>query len=117
MTPFNLQRFLGETGISLHRLATFLQVAESYLEAAVAGRGRLTRRDEDACRKLRRRLTRWKQLDLPFAESARTFSRDHARATARAEAKSTAARTGRRRTPPPPEDSGAADPPIAPRLL
>lgn len=100
MAPFNLQRFLEETGVSLHRLATHLQVAATYLEAAADGRGRLTRRDEDACRKLRRRLTKWKQLDLPFAESAEAFSRERARARARAAANSSTAKANptRRRT-------------------
>jgi hypothetical protein len=96
MTALNLQRFLEETGISLHRLATYLQVAESYLAAAAAGTDRLTRRDETACRYLRRRLTKWRQLDLPFAESLETFSRDHARSRARARAKTAAKAPPRR---------------------
>ncbi len=87
MAGFNLQQFLDETGISLHRLATYLQVAESYLGAALVGTARLTRRDETACRLLRRRLTKWRQLDLPFAESINSFSREHARAQARARVK------------------------------
>jgi hypothetical protein len=100
VSGFNLQGFLDETGITLHKLATYLQVAESYLESAAAGATRLTRRDETACRKLRRRLTQWKQLDLPFAEPPATFSRDHARAKARARAIPAKVRSGRRPSSP-----------------
>jgi len=113
MTVFNLQRFLDETGLGLHKLATYLQVAESYLAAAAAGTGRLTRRDETACRYLRRRLTRWKQLDLPFAESSETFSRDHARTAARARAKSAAKAPGRRAAPAEAALQGSLLPPSA----
>lgn len=83
MAAFNFPQFLEETGVSLHRLATYLQVAEGYLAAAAAGAGRLTRRDEAACRQLRRRLLKWKQLALPFAEPAHTFTWEHARRRAR----------------------------------
>ncbi len=108
MAGFNLQRFLDETGISLHKLATHLQVAESYLGAALAGTARLTRRDETACRLLRRRLTRWKQLNLPFAEPIGVFSREHSRAQARARARETRKAPTRKQIAGPPPDPGIA---------
>ena len=106
MTGFNLQRFLEDTGISLHKLATHLQVAESYLGAVVAGTARLTRRDETACRQLWRRLTRWKQLSLPFAEPMQKFSREHARAQARARVKPVTSTPRRKREAGPVSESG-----------
>ncbi len=111
MPGFNLQRFLDDTGISLHKLATHLQVAESYLGAAVAGTACLTRRDETACRLLRRRLTKWRQLDLPFAESINSFSREHARAQARARVKAAKKAPSRKRT------AATTDPGIANQVL
>jgi len=87
---FELQRFLGDTGVSLTRLASYLRVAPSYLEAAAAGQGRLTRRDQDACRLLWRRLSQAVQLPLPFAEPVETFTREHAHRAARATSKARA---------------------------
>jgi len=94
MTRFDLADFLEKTGFSLRRLATYLQVAPGYLEAARTGEGRLTARDLAACRLLWRRLFQGKQLELPFAESLDTFTRSHAqsRARARAAASSTSAK-------------------------
>lgn len=86
MTRFNLAEFLEETGFSLRRLATYLQVAPGYLEAARAGEARLTARDQAACRLLWRRLFQGKQLELPFAEPIETFTRSHAQSLARARA-------------------------------
>jgi hypothetical protein len=86
LARFDLADFLAKTGTSLNRLASYLRVAPSYLEAALEGTGRLTTRDQQACRLLWRRLFRAKQLDLPFAESPDTFSRSHARERARARA-------------------------------
>jgi hypothetical protein len=83
MSRFDLQRFLAETGVSLSKLASYLRVAPTYLQAAAAGEGRLTVRDQEACRILWRRLTKAVQLPLPFAESPRTFTREHARQAAR----------------------------------
>ena len=91
MPRFDLQRFLGDTGVSVTRLASYLRVAPSYLEAAAAGQGRLTRRDQDACRLLWRRLTQAVQLSLPFAEPLEAFTREHAHRVARAASKT---RTG-----------------------
>lgn len=108
MPGFDLPRFLDETGISLHKLATHLQVAESYLEAAAAGTARLTRRDETACRQLWRRLTRWKQLNLPFAEPIETFSREHSRAVVRARVKSAKKPLHRRGATSPSSEPGIA---------
>lgn len=86
MSRFDLADFLEKTGFSLRRLATYLQVAPGYLEAAKAGEARLTARDQAACRLLWRRLFKGKQLELPFAESLETFTRSHARSQARAKA-------------------------------
>jgi hypothetical protein len=100
MPRFDLQRFLGETGVSLTGLASYLRVAPTYLEAALAGQERLTRRDQDACRLLWRRLTQAVQLKLPFAEPLEAFSREHAHRAARAASKTrapVASSTGRRR--------------------
>ncbi len=86
MTRFDLADFLDKTGFSLRRLATYLQVAPGYLEAARRGEARLTARDQAACRLLWRRLFQGKQLELPFAESLETFTRRHAQSLARARA-------------------------------
>ena len=86
MTRFDLADFLEKTGFSLRRLATYLQVAPGYLEAARTGEGRLTARDLAACRLLWRRLFQGKQLELPFAEPLETFTRSHAQSLARARA-------------------------------
>jgi hypothetical protein len=86
MPPFNLQRFLAETGLSIARLASYLQVAQTYLEGAAAGQADLTRRDREACRTLWRRLTQAVQIELPFAEPPSTFTREHARFLARSRA-------------------------------
>ena len=86
MTRFDLADFLEKTGFSLRRLATYLQVAPGYLEAARAGETRLTARDQAACRLLWRRLFQGKQLELPFAEPLETFTRSHAQSLARARA-------------------------------
>ena len=86
MTRFDLAEFLDKTGFSLRRLATYLQVAPGYLEAARAGEARLTARDQAACRLLWRRLFQGKQLELPFAEPIETFTRSHAQSLARARA-------------------------------
>ncbi len=98
MPPFDLREFLERTGFSLPRLATYLQVAPTYLEAAAAGAVRLTIRDQAKCRLLWRRLFRGKQLELPFVEPLATFTRGHARAIARANA---AALPGKPRAPHP----------------
>jgi hypothetical protein len=81
---FDLTEFLAKTGFSLPRLASYLRVAPSYLEAVMAQQARLTVRDQAACRLLWRRLFRGKQMDLPFAEPIETFTRRHAQALARA---------------------------------
>jgi hypothetical protein len=86
VTRFDLADFLEKTGFSVRRLATYLQVAPGYLEAARTGDGRLTGRDQAACRLLWRRLFQGKQLELPFAESLDTFTRSHAQSLARARA-------------------------------
>jgi len=83
---FDLAGFLAKTGFSVRRLATYLRVAPGYLEAARTGEGRLTARDQAACRLLWRRLFQGKQLELPFAESRATFTRHHAQSLARARA-------------------------------
>jgi hypothetical protein len=83
---FDLGDFLQKTGFSLKRLATYLRVAPTYLEAALAGTIRLTTRDQQACRLLWRRLFQAKQMPLPFAEPLETFTRTHARSQARARA-------------------------------
>ena len=88
---FDLTEFLAKTGFSLVRLASYLRVAPTYLEAALKGTGHFTARDQQACRLLWRRLFRAKQMELPFAEPLETFSRSHARDRARA----TAAKTQR----------------------
>jgi hypothetical protein len=82
----DLADFLQKTGFSLKRLATYLRVAPTYLEAALAGTARLTTRDQQACRLLWRRLFQAKQMQLPFAEPLESFTRTHARARARARA-------------------------------
>ena len=91
MPRFDLADFLHRTGFSLRKLATYLQVAPGYLEAALAGNARLTPRDRAACRLLWRRLFKGKQLELPFAEPLETFTRNHARALARVRATTSAA--------------------------
>jgi len=97
-----LQRFLSETGVSLARLAAYLRVAQSYLEAAAMGREHLTARDQAACRLLWRRLTQAVQLELPFAESPETFTQRHARLLARG--RSRAPKTVAKRQPLPAGD-------------
>lgn len=99
MARFDLADFLNKTGLSLRRLATYLRVAPAYLEAARAGKARLTARDQAACRLLWRRLFRGKQLELPFAEPLETFTRRHARAQARARAAASRTRAQGRRSP------------------
>jgi hypothetical protein len=89
VSRFDLVDFLEKTGFSLRKLATYLQVAPGYLEAARAGETRLTARDQAACRLLWRRLFKGRQLDLPFAEPLETFTRNHARTLARARAAET----------------------------
>ncbi len=84
---FDLAEFLEKTGVSLTRLASYLRVAPSYLEAVLKGKGRLTVRDQQACRLVWRRLFRAKQMELPFVEPPETFSRRHARDRARAAAR------------------------------
>ena len=91
MSRFDLAGFLEKTGFSLRRLATYLQVAPGYLEAARTGEGRLTARDQAACRLLWRRLFQGKQLELPFAESLEMFTRSHAQSLARARARASGA--------------------------
>jgi hypothetical protein len=93
--------------VSLTRLASYLRVAPSYLDAAVRGEGRLTGRDQAACRLLWRRLTKAKQLGLPFAEPPSTFTRTHGRQEARAKAKAAAAKKAARaaRAAPPSADT------------
>jgi hypothetical protein len=86
VSRFDLADFLSKTGFSLRKLATYLQVAPGYLEAALAGEARLTARDQAACRLLWRRLFKGKQLDLPFAEPLETFTRIHTRSLARTRA-------------------------------
>ncbi len=97
MARFDLQRFLAETGVSVTRLASYLRVAPTYLEAAAVGEGKLTARDQAACRLLRRRLIQAVQLDLPFAEPRETFTRQHARRVARERALAAPARPRRGR--------------------
>jgi hypothetical protein len=100
---FDLREFLARTGVTLARLASYLRVAPSYLESALDGTGRLTARDQQACRLLVRRLFQAKQMDLPFAEPLRTFTRIHARDRARAAAKAGApSKSTARRKPPMP---------------
>ena len=70
MPRFNLQRFLAETGLSIARLASYLQVAQTYLQQAAAGKTDLTRRDREACRALWRRLTQATQIELPSTAAA-----------------------------------------------
>lgn len=79
MAGFDFPEFLARTGLSIRRLATYLQVAESYLEAAAAGASRLTSRDQQACRLLQRRLFGGKQLELPLAVPPQTLTRAYAR--------------------------------------
>jgi hypothetical protein len=106
MAGFDFQRFLAETGVSLTRLASYLRVAPTYLQAAAAGQGKLTGRDQAACRLLWRRLTKAVQLPLPFAEPAHTFTREHARRMARARAIAvTPRRTAARRAARPAQDA------------
>lgn len=96
---FDLTEFLAKTGFSLPRLASYLRVAPSYLEAVLARQARLTVRDQAACRLLWRRLFRGKQMDLPFAEPIETFTRRHAQALARARGAAAGGRASRTRTP------------------
>jgi hypothetical protein len=86
---FDFQEFLARTGLSLQRLASYLQVAQPYLEAAAAGQGRLTVRDQEACRQLWRRLFGGRQLELPFPEDPETLMRGYARRLARPRAPET----------------------------
>ncbi len=79
--PLRVPRFILDT--HLGRLAAYLRVAQSYLEAAAAGRERLTPRDQAACHLLWRRLVRAVQLDLPFPEPPETFAQHRARVLAR----------------------------------
>ena len=97
MSRFDLQEFLARTGVSLTKLASYLRVAPSYLQAALDGTGRLTARDQQACRLLVRRLFQAKQMELPFAEPLRSFSKTHARDRARTAAKTAASRPRRRK--------------------
>ncbi len=94
MAPFDLAAYLARTGLRLTKLATYLQVTPTYLEAVAAGQARLTARDQAKCRLLWRRLFQGKQLELPFAESPGTFTRRHARAVARAGATPAKKRAG-----------------------
>ena len=96
MPRFDLKRFLAETGLTVVRLASFLQVSRDYLDTVVAGRADLTPRDQEACRLLRRRLSRTEQLPLPFAEPPETFTRLHARLLARARSRAPAKETAER---------------------
>jgi hypothetical protein len=96
---FDLTEFLAKTGFSLPRLASYLRVAPSYLEAVLARQARLTVRDQAACRLLWRRLFRGKQMDLPFAEPIETFTRRHAQALARARGAAAGGRASRTRPP------------------
>ena len=99
MARFDFQEFLTKTGLSIPRLASYLQVAQTYLEAVAAGEARLTARDQEACRILRRRLFGGKQLELPFPDPPETFTHGHARRLARDRArKSTAAKDTPRTT-------------------
>jgi hypothetical protein len=79
MAGLNFPEFLAKTGLSIPRLATYLQVAESYLEAAAAGAARLTARDQQACRLLLRRLVGAKQLELPLSAPVGSLTRAYAR--------------------------------------
>lgn len=105
MARFDFERFLAETGVSLTKLASYLRVAPAYLETAVRGEGRLTTRDQSACRLLWRRLTKAKQLDLPFAEPPVTFTRTYARQRARAAAVAARRPAGKRTAVPAAEGS------------
>ena len=42
MPRFDLHRFLGDTGLTIARLASRLQVAQTYLEKVVKGEAKLT---------------------------------------------------------------------------
>jgi hypothetical protein len=99
---FDLRDFLARTGVTLARLASYLRVAPSYLESALDGTGRLTARDQQACRLLQRRLFQAKQMELPFAEPPRTFSKSYARDRARAAQRRTASAASPRKRPPSP---------------
>jgi hypothetical protein len=79
MAGLNFPEFLAKTGLSIPRLATYLQVAESYLEAAAAGTARLTARDQQACRLLLRRLVGATQLELPLSAPVGSLTRAYAR--------------------------------------
>jgi hypothetical protein len=94
LARFDFQEFLAKTGLSLPRLASYLQVAQTYLEAVAAGEARLTARDREACRLLWRRLFGGKQLELPFPDSPESFTRGHARRLARDRAGKTTAAKG-----------------------
>ncbi len=90
---FDLREFLARTGVSVARLASYLRVAPSYLESALNGTGRLTARDQQACRLLLRRLFQAKQMELPFAEPVRSFSKTAARERARSAARKKSAKS------------------------
>lgn len=96
MPPFDLQRFLAETGLTVARLASHLQVSRDYLDAVVTGRAELTPRDQEACRLLRRRMSLTEQFPLPFAEPPEVFTRLHARLLARARSRTPAKETAER---------------------
>jgi hypothetical protein len=97
MAGFDFPGFLARTGLSIRRLATYLQVAESYLEAAAAGSARLTLRDQQACRILQRRLFGGKQLELPLAIPPQALTRDYARQRKRERAVGVQKQTGGQR--------------------
>ncbi len=97
MPRFDLREFLTRTGVSVARLASYLRVAPSYLQSALDGTGRLTARDQQACRLLLRRLFLAKQMELPFAEPVRSFTKTAARERARAAAKKGSAKSMRQR--------------------
>ncbi len=97
MARFDLGDFLVRTGVSITRLATYLRVAPSYLQSVLDGTGRLTSRDQQACRQLLRRLFQAKQMELPFAEPPSTFTKAHAQARSRLKERQSAARSVRRK--------------------
>jgi hypothetical protein len=97
MPRLDLEDFLRKTGFSLPKLASYLRVAPTYLEAVAAGQARLAARDQAACRLLWRRLFQGRQLELPFAEPPQTFTRSHAQTLARARAAAPRTAAGDRR--------------------
>jgi plasmid maintenance system antidote protein VapI len=89
MKLFRLSQFLSKQGLSAAALARYLRVSEAYLGAVVAGEEALSKRDQMSCLALAARLAKERealravQIELPFGESAATFTRAYARQRAR----------------------------------